>query len=208
MLSYVPAARRAGVAALWRLDERLGAVLATTTAPALGAVRLAWWRDALTALDHASPPAEPLLTELAAHVLPSVGGQALAGIAEGWGLLLDPGHYVATRARYGAERGGALFLGVARLLGGEHRTLAASGAGWALVDLAFRVRDPALAARALSVAYDASAEPGGSWPSRLRPLGMLAMLARRDAAAGLARPRRQGSPARLARMLGHRLTGR
>ena len=45
------------------------------------------------------------------------------------------------------------------------------------------------------------------WPRPLRPLGMLAALARRDLARGPDRRERPGAPARMIRMLRHRLTG-
>ena len=207
-LSYVPAAARASVAALWRLDERLGAVLATTTEPAIGAIRLAWWREALIALDDAPAPAEPILGALARNVIPVVAGAELGKLAEGWGLLLDPRPDADTLMRYGSERGGMLFSATARLLGEDAPGMAAAGAGWALIDLAFHVRDAGLGERALAAGLQALGDRPGVMPPRLRALGMLAMLARRDAAAGLLQPRRQGAPARVARMLAYRLIGR
>jgi hypothetical protein len=44
-------------------------------------------------------------------------------------------------------------------------------------------------------------------PPRLRPLGMLSALARRDAGEGRPRWEPRGSPRRMLRMLRHRLTG-
>ena len=49
---------------------------------------------------------------------------------------------------------------------------------------------------------------GRRWPSALRPLGMLAALALRDAARGTGRFERQGAPARMLAMARHRLTGK
>ena len=90
-LAYVPAARRAAVEALWRLDVALGSVLATGSDPMISRIRLAWWRESLEKLDHARPPAEPLLEALAQHVLPAgVSGADLAAMEEGWEALLSP----------------------------------------------------------------------------------------------------------------------
>ena len=50
------------------------------------------------------------------------------------------------------------------------------------------------------------ASPPGFSPKPLRPLGMLAVLARRDAGRGLPLER-PGSPARVLRAVRHRLTG-
>ncbi|HEX8534003.1 MAG TPA: hypothetical protein VF662_07535, partial [Allosphingosinicella sp.] len=51
VLTYVPAARRAAVGALWRLDVALGAVLAGGREPMISRIKLAWWRDSLVKLD-------------------------------------------------------------------------------------------------------------------------------------------------------------
>jgi hypothetical protein len=95
-LVYAPARVRPALAALWRLDERLGSVVATTTEPMIGAIRLAWWREALEALDRGGPPDEPLLCEIGETLLPlgikrgrtggdrgRLGGSARRGSA-GW----------------------------------------------------------------------------------------------------------------------------
>ena len=88
-LAYVPAARRPALEALWRLDVNLGAVLAGGRDPMIGRIRLAWWREALEALDRSPPAAEPLLRSLAAHVLPAgVSGAELAAMEQGWAELL------------------------------------------------------------------------------------------------------------------------
>ena len=180
-LAYVPAARRAALAALWDLDVTLGAVLATGSDPMISQIRLAWWREALEKLDHAGPPAEPLLQALARHVLPAgIGGAELAAMEEGWTLLLAPDPLGPEALHHYAEtRGGRLFALSARLLGADAPGIEAAGA-----------------------------RPSEArWPVPLRPLGMLAALARRDAARGLPLEA-QGSPARMLRMLRHRLTGR
>jgi phytoene synthase len=206
-LAYVPAARRAALEALWSLDVTLGAVLATGSDPMISQIRLAWWREALEKLDHAGPPAEPLLQALARHVLPAgVGGAELAAMEEGWTMLLVPDPLGPEALHHYAEtRGGRLFALSARLLGADAPGVEAAGAAWALIDLARRSGREA-EARA-SVAAAAARPPEVRWPVPLRPLGMLAALARRDAARGLPLEA-QGSPARMLRMLGHRLTGR
>ena len=209
MLLHVPPARRAAVEALWRLDARLGAVLATTTEPAIGIMRLAWWRDALIRLDGGPAPAEPVLQALAAAVVPQVAGSALATIAEGWGAMVDGDP--AMLDEYGRDRGGGLFRLSARLLGASEADAAvveAIGAGWALVDLGWGQRDPAFRLAALEAAERAMAGWNGRSSAALRPLGMLGVMARRDVAAGVAAERLEGSPGRIAVMLRHRLFGR
>ena len=205
-LSYVPAKRRAAVGALWRLDSALGAALAGGREPLISRIKLAWWREALERLDREPAPAEPVLQDVAAHILPAVSGAELAPMEQGWAVL--PSAEILGAAEldsYAAGRGGLMFLYTARLLGGEVEGLEKAGEAWALVDLARHCAtredsDVALAeARTRRVA--------GRWPARLRPLGMLAMLAARD--LDPARPpwEPRGSPKRMWRMLRHRITG-
>ncbi|MEA3030313.1 MAG: hypothetical protein QOG13_1638 [Sphingomonadales bacterium] len=206
-LSYVAAARRPAVAALWRLDAALGAVLAGGREPMIGRIKLAWWREALEKLDRDPAPAEPLLQALADHVLPAgVTGAELAAMEEGWTNLLSPEPLTPPELlAYAAARGDLLFRYSARLLGGG---AAPAGAGekWALVDLARHSANEADADAALAAAR-ALPSPG-RWPARLRPLGMLAALAVRDADPARPHWEAQGAPARMLRMLRHRLTGR
>ncbi|HEX5184625.1 MAG TPA: squalene/phytoene synthase family protein [Allosphingosinicella sp.] len=204
-LSYVSAARRPALEALWRLDASLGAVLAGGREPMISRIKLAWWREALERLDGERAPAEPMLQALAGHVLPAgFAGAELAEMVEGWEILLSPEPLTgAELALYAEARGARLFRLSARLLGGEPHP--GAGERWALVDLARHSNetdaDAAIAA--------ASAQPRPArWPARLRPLGMLAALAARDADPARPRWERQGAPGRMLRMLRVRLTGR
>lgn len=208
-LAYVPRTRRAAVEALWRLDAALSAVLTAGREPIISQIRLAWWREALEKLDTVPPPAEPVLRALAASVLPTgIRGSELAGMEAGWAALLSPDPLTpADLDLYASARGGLLFRYTARLLGEPLPATGIEGGGatWALVDLARHSAsgEEAGAAVAAALAWDSF-----RWPTRLRPLGMLAALARRDAE----RPRddweEPGSPRRMLRMLAHRLTGK
>ncbi len=206
-LAYVPAQVRAAIDALWRLDVTLGQVLVTGSEPMISRIRLAWWREALERLDREKPPAEPMLETVARDLLPAgVSGAELAAMEAGWTILADAGALGADElSAYGAARGGTLFDLAGRLLGGSQPGLDAAGARWALVDLARRSGDRGEAEAALAAARSISGAPT-RWPRPLRPLGMLAALADRDIVRGTAE--RQGSPARIWRMIRHRLTGR
>ena len=205
-LSYVPARRRAAVGALWRLDAALGAVLAGGREPLISRIKLAWWRESLEKLDAAPAPSEPVLQAAAEHLLSAgLPGAELARMEAGWSVLLTPEALgEADVSAYAAARGGLLFRYTARLLGGDGEAAAQGGEAWALVDLARHSanepdRDAALAAARARLSRQ-------RWPARLRPLGMLAALARRDA-EGEQRWEPQGSPGRMWRMLKHRITG-
>ncbi|KQX26354.1 hypothetical protein ASD39_02190 [Sphingomonas sp. Root50] len=212
-LNYAPAAHRDPLALLWRIDERMGAIVAAAREPAIGAMRLIWWRDALARLDEPGPPvpAEPLLAAAAAQLLPAgLPGRSIAAIEEGWAALLEeevPGE--AQIIAHGEERGGPLFALSAALLGTVPEDIGRAGEGWALAELGHRLRD----AEARRFARAAAAErlggvASGRWPAALRPLGLLTLLAHRDAAMPAAELRRQGSPKRMFRALAYRLTGR
>ncbi|HYI39474.1 MAG TPA: squalene/phytoene synthase family protein [Allosphingosinicella sp.] len=206
-LTYVPTKRRAAVGALWRLDSALGAALAGGREPMISRIKLAWWREALERLDREPAPAEPVLQDLAEHVLPApVAGSELARMEEGWTILagteaLTPDELTL----YARGRGAGLFRCTARLLGDPAADVEEAGEAWALVDLARHCATSEDSDIALAAARERVLPR--RWPSHLRPLGMLAVLAARD--LDPARPpwEARGAPARMWRMLRHRISG-
>lgn len=208
-LAYAPAARRGALALLWQLDERLAGIVATTTQPAIGQMRLTWWHQALDGLGTAPAPAEPLLQALAAD--PAVAPGRLLPLIDGWEALLDgPALDEAGLALHAEARGAALFAAAAELLGPgllPAEPIAAAGRLWALIDAARQLNDPASTARARALASAELARLPRRWPAPLAPLGLLAVLARADARAPTG-PGRQGAPGRIARALLFRLLRR
>jgi phytoene synthase len=206
-LSYVPARRRAAVGALWRLDAALGAALAGGREPMISRIKLAWWREALERLDREPAPAEPVLQALAEHVLPAaIGGAELAGMEEGWAVLAGPETLGADElTAYARARGAGLFRYTARLLGDPAAPVEDAGEAWALVDLARHCATAADSDIALAAARERALPR--YWPSRLRPLGMLAVLAARDGDPARLPWEARGAPARMWRMLRHRISG-
>jgi phytoene synthase len=166
---------------LFALDCVLADVTTTVSDPMVGAIRLAWWREALEGLDKGQRvPDEPHLQAVQAMLLPlGVRGAELAGLEERWGCRLAEAEPEAERAAE-AEGGALLFRLAGRILGGDEAAAAALGRGWAA---------------------------GEAWerpvPSVLRPLLGLAVLGvrdERDAAAGRGRAVRGGAGRQL-RML-------
>lgn len=209
MLAHVPPARKAAIATLWRLDLKGVEIVRSTTEAPIGQIRLTWWHDALIALDTAPAPAEPLLQAVTEALIPvGAGGQGLAEAIIGWELLLEPLPWSdAMLTAYAAARGAGLFEAAARALDCEDPRVGAAGRGWALVDLARHLGNAQARAQALALAAAPLAEAlVGRWPKRLRALGMLAHFAESDRAAG-APAGRGGSPGRMLRALGFRLTG-
>jgi len=168
-------------------------VVVQSTQPALGAIKLAWWRERLEELDEGKMPAEPRLQAVAAELLPrGISGADLAGLEQGWLELLqelpDPERAI--------ERGALLFSLAARLVGGQPPDfLAAAGRLYAAGTL-----------QRLGLV------PQGAWavtpmkvvPRNFRRLTGLAALAKRD----LDRREGEATPARAWALLRHRLTGR
>jgi len=205
ILTYASGSGRAALAALLMLDDALAKLLRTTREPAIGQIRLAWWREALERLDHAPPPAEPVLQAIAASGL---GGGGLTPIVDGWEVLIEDRLDAGALARFGAGRG-ALFTAAGEAMGAKCDPLGVAGQGWALADLARHLDSEAeatearaLAAPLLDVACHAR------WSREGRALGAMALLARRDLALPAGTPAPAGSPGRVARLLWHRMTGR
>lgn len=211
VLAYAPADRRGALEAMLALDDALALLLRTTREPALGQLRLAWWREALARLDVEPAPAEPVLQGLANAVLPlGITGAALVPIVHGWEVLIEEEALDADAlARFGAGRG-TLFIAAARALGASDQDPAeAAGKGWALADLARHLRVPGEAAEArrqATLALDRAR--GRRWSARGRALGALAHLALMDLALPDDAPVPHGAPRRVARLFWHRLTGR
>jgi len=206
-LSYAPPAARAALETLFALDDRLATIVRSTREPLVGQMRLTWWHEALTRLDSAPAPQEPVLQAIALSVLPGrVSGTSLAAMTDGWETLLQAEVDPATIEAFAIERGGRLFEAASRILGVEDRRIGIAGEGWALVDLSRSVTDPSLANLARSLAHARFETAfGARWPRAARSLGAVALLAQFDNAAAMG-----GSPGptrRIARLAWHRLTG-
>ena len=199
ILRLLPAELRPAFEALFQVDAAMGDVVARATQPALGAVKLAWWRERLEELDQGIVPAEPRLRAVAEHLLPrGISGADLAPLEDGWSTLLEE----RVEPRRIAERGAALFRLGGRLLGAEDDKLWNAGALAALVSVGRRGL-PEL----LDQARDHERPLGRHrFVRRLRPITALARLAVRDLKSG---PpfEREGTPPRVAAMLRHRWSG-
>ena len=202
---YWPVALRPAFDALLGIDDAMAEVVHTSTEPALGAIRLAWWREALGRLDSAPPPAEPNLQAAAIELLPrGISGAALAGLEDGWLALLEEAPWGEEVVAAVAMRGERIFAMGAKLLGAEDVNLANAGATYALADAARFARDRASADRLVTAARFI---PAHRFAKPLRPLTALTALARRDLAAFPGREE-EGTPGRAITLIGHRLMGR
>lgn len=187
LFAALPAAARPPMQALFALDARLAGIVRATREPIVGQMRLTWWHDALTKLDSAPAPAEPLLRDVQHQLLPAgVTGARLAGMIDGWEELIVSDPLAAdTLLRHAEARGAGLFAAAGVVLGADSPLLAPAGRGWALADLAGHLSAPAAAALAADSAHSEFTQAfSAAWPARLRPIGMLSLIARLDASNG------------------------
>jgi phytoene synthase len=179
--------------ALFGIDDAMADAVLRARDPALAAIKLAWWREQLQALDHRPPPAEPRLQAAADTLLPlGISGERLSAIEDGWLPLL----YADPAAAHSSERGEIMFGLASSLLGVSVGPEVARI--WALADLARGRGDTSLLDRGLVPVTKAA--------RNARPLTALAALAARDHRKGVLEP--EGTPGRAWTLLRHRLTGR
>ncbi|MGL4543454.1 MAG: squalene/phytoene synthase family protein, partial [Polymorphobacter sp.] len=174
---YAPAALRPALFALFALDLELAQVVAATTEPMLGEIRLAWWREQLDRLDTKPAPAQPTLAALAQEVMPrGVSGKSLDALEDAHLALLLDEHFDAVALEHHIDRrGGTVFAAAATLLGGDVAVARRFGKLWALGDFVRRgERTPHLSRELLIAAREALAI--GVCPPGLRPLAALAAL--------------------------------
>jgi phytoene synthase len=180
----------------------LADVVSSTTEPALGAIRLAWWRERLEELDQGGVPAEPRLRAIARQLLGrGITGAELSKLEDAWLPLLQPFPWGGEVAEGLKLRGRILFAIGARLLGADPTLTEAPGELWSLVDGAQHCSDLESRELLMTEARKVLAGATGRMPRLLRSLTVLAAIA----AAHLVRG--GGSMARVTAALRHRLMG-
>ncbi|UYY58925.1 hypothetical protein [Sphingomonas sp. S2-65] len=205
ILSYAPDAGREGLGALMALDDALAVLLRTTREPALGQLRLAWWRESLEKLDRAAAPAEPTLQWLERSVVGrGVSGESLVPVVHGWEVLVEEEQLdQAAMERFGAGRA-RLFLAAGAVMGAaKDDPLLEAGQGWALADLSAHLTEPQAVETAREMARPFLAQAlARKWSSNGRALGAMTHLAQ------MRLEDKFGPVQRVSRLLWHRLSGR
>ena len=168
---------------LWTLDTRLGRVVATTTEPMIGQLRLTWWQEALTDAVGVKGRGDPLVDALrAAGEAPPTG---LTAWLDGWEALIADDDLDA----YAIGRGGGLFQSLA----GEAEVpdwLIQAGAAWALWDFSGHVSSRDLAGKAIDLARHKLFSCDPVWPGSWRPMRIAYGLAQEDIRRAKAAPNR------------------
>jgi len=185
--------------ALFDIDDAMADVVAESTQPALGAIKLAWWRERLEELDQGKVPSEPRLQAAARELLPrGISGGDLAQLEAGWATLLQEQPDIDVLG----QAGGGLFEIAARFLKSSDPALRDAGRTYAFQ----MVQRRDLLASGLPES-DFRELVGRVFPKSLRPLTALTALAVRDLRRGDDREP-EATPGRAIALLAHRLTGR
>lgn len=193
---YWPVELRPAFDAIFAIDDAMADVVASSSQPALGAIRLAWWHDALERLDFSPPPPEPRLKAAKVELVSrGISGRELATLEACWTALLDE----QPNLEAAVARGERLFAICGKLLGVEDLDLGEAGRLFARVDLA---------RRGLVALGDGTPGIRGCFKKKVRPLTALAALAARDARQGGLIFEPEATPGRAARLLSHKLFGR
>ncbi|MET0250470.1 MAG: hypothetical protein ABW164_12180 [Sphingobium sp.] len=203
LCAYAPPARRAAYRLIWAYDERLAALVRSTTQPMIGQMRIAWWDEVLAAAPAGDAgmkgAGDPLVDALRAEDIAQRPG--LARMLDGWEALLETPLDEEALLLFAQARGGGLFAALADSADDDGGWYAAGGL-WALWDLAAHLSpEDLVAARAMALArrwldpVDAM-----RWDRADRPLQIATRLAWRDVARGTV-PQPGLTPARYVRLL-------
>ena len=175
VLSHAKQMQQGALEALLQLDQCLYRIVSTVSEPALGQLRMAWWRDEI--LRQRSPgalaPPDPLLQSILLHWKDDSG--ELVALIDGWEHLLfeqpldEEGQVAFTSGRAKA------FAAVARLSGKPDAAgrAARHGLAWAAADLAIAGHSTQEVVPDLPVL-----------PRELRPLAIIGGLSRRSIKRG------------------------
>lgn len=196
-LAWSPPAVRGPMAAAFQLDRRLARIVARTTEPMLGQMRLAWWREALGKPVTDRPRGDVVLDAISAEW---VGREAaLATMVDAWEVLViaDQLDRDAINA-FGMQRSAFFAALEADLRPAEAEKVAVAGFRWALADAGCSVSDVVERALLIEAGLARSAPPG-RMPRSLRGLAVLNALAFRALQRG-GRPMMEGRGAPLVAM--------
>lgn len=183
-----------------QLDRRLARIVARTTEPMLGQMRLAWWRDALGTPVADRPRGDAVLDAIGHHW---AGHEtSLLEMVDAWEIMVTTPELGQDEAEAFARGRGAFFahLGSGPAQAEVAPRLAAAGQCWALADAAAGVSDPAERSVLVTVGLQHSGTPR-RMPREWRGVGALEALARRALRRG-GRPLMDGRGAPLAALRG------
>lgn len=174
-LAYTLPSARDAMRTFFAFDQRLARIVAATTEPVLGQMRLAWWRDML-----GTPRANRPTGDV---VLDAIGDQwegheeLLGKLVDAWEVLVVAEKLGADDlAQFAAGRGHPFSRFVNPQREAERQRAAIASQRWALADIVTRITDPDEREAIVRVAQ-ALCGPAGRHSRELRGLAVLDALA-------------------------------
>ncbi|MGY6638316.1 MAG: hypothetical protein ACXIUO_14390 [Erythrobacter sp.] len=182
-LAYCTASRREPLQLALALDQRLGQLVARTSEPMLGQMRLAWWREALLQSPAQRPQGDAVLDGISQRWQGQT--EPLVALVNGWEHLLgDEPLGKAAALACGNARAGALLAALDIAPGGRaYEATCAAALVWALADLAAKVSRPDERALLIAAGQEVAA-PLARLPAQARALAVLGALGRRSLQRG------------------------
>ncbi len=172
-LAHTPATMRDPLRIFLELDLRLARIVAATSEPMLGQMRLAWWRDMLAKPLAERPSGDAVLDGISEHW--AGNEKPLVALIDGWEHMLDEALSQESALAFADGRGAPFAW-----LGGLDRAEASHAAArrWALVDAATHISEGAERDMLCALASSIGALP--RLPRALRGLVILDALSRRS----------------------------
>jgi 15-cis-phytoene synthase len=170
-LAWTPPMVRGALTTALQLDRRLARIVARTTEPMLGQMRLAWWREALTKPVEDRPRGDAVLDAVGQYW---AGREAaLAAMVDGWEVLITADRLGPVEAEaFGAGRGAFFAALCENVTPAQAERAAAAGFRWSIADAAASVSDAE--ERAVMIATGLAQDNlRARWPSDLRGLAVL-----------------------------------
>lgn len=178
LIAHGDATLRQRAALVWAYDERLADIVRTTSDPAIGQIRIAWWDEALADPAQAKGRGEPLLDALRTAGMARDGG--LRAMLDGWEALLAPDINADAMRDFASGRGAGLFTALSGV-DDPPSWLGDAGRLWALWDLSGHLRAPPAREQAVAIAGALLPALGQArWPAAWKPMRIATGLARQD----------------------------
>ena len=191
-LAHTPLKVREALRIFLELDSRLARIVAGTSEPMLGQMRLAWWRETL-ALEADKRPGGDAVLDAIGEIWRGEE-PTLITLVDGWEAMLA--EELDAEAVHGfADGRSAPFPAIARMAGEGEGFARSAGRRWAMIDAAVHVGAGTERDLLIEVARS-EANRNPRLPRSLRGLAVLDALARRSLARG-GRPLMEGRGAAL-----------
>lgn len=196
-LAYTPAQYRDSVSVVFGLDQRLARIVAATTEPMLGQMRISWWRDILGKPKSERPDGDVVLDAAGLHCCGKEAG--LIALGDGWEHLLQEPPLGAEHAMAFVDGRSAAIVSALEFEGDpQEQHVRSACRQWAIADLAAKVSMEEERSFLVELAQSHAGEVA-RLPKRARGIVVLSALGKRALNRG-GRPLMEGRGAALTAM--------